>query len=59
MQSELDWRVYLFPQETNVMKYLLLMYAHETILKDHPFLSLSTDEFRVEVFELPRQVAIQ
>jgi hypothetical protein len=54
MQSELDWRVYLFPQETNLMKYLLLMYAYETILKEHPFLTLGTDEFTVEVSELPR-----
>ena len=36
------------------MKYLLLMYAHEMILKDHPFLTLGTDEFTVDVFELPR-----
>jgi len=35
------------------MKYLLLMYAHETILEEHSFLTLGTDEFMVEVFELP------
>jgi hypothetical protein len=31
MQLELDWRVHLFPQETKLMKYLLLMYADESI----------------------------
>ena len=36
------------------MKYLLLMYAHETILKEYPFLTPGTDEFTVEIFELPR-----
>jgi len=36
------------------MKYLLLVYARETILKEHTFLTLGTDEFAVEMFELPR-----
>jgi hypothetical protein len=27
---QLDWRVYHFPQETKLMKYLLLMYASES-----------------------------
>jgi hypothetical protein len=36
------------------MKYLLSMYAYETILKEHPFLILGIDTFTVEVFELPR-----
>ena len=40
------------------MKYLLMMYAHETILKEHPFLTLGTDKFTVEVFELPKWVAL-
>jgi hypothetical protein len=34
------------------MKYSLFMYAHETVLNEHPFLIPGTDEFTAEVFEL-------
>jgi hypothetical protein len=35
LQSELEWRVYLFQQETSLMKYLLLMYADPSIGSDY------------------------